>query len=229
VSLEHLIQGPPKTMAPSASCVDAAQLMRDARIGAVIVEENGVPQGIVTDRDLAIRLIAEQREPEKVQLRDIMSRHPIFVSKARSLDDAITTMRDLGIRRLPIVDEHGRLEGMLTMEDVLMLMAQQLGRLGGVIRTELSSTSDAKQKIFHDLNELRLKRDELRLKVHLASADAKSAWRETEPTLADLERRVEREGEEIAHVTSKLGTEIKGAFRRLRDRIARTPASEPVG
>lgn len=141
MSIEKLMQRQVQAMSPTETCSRAAQLMRDARVGAVVVVEEGVPLGVVTDRDLVLRLIAEGRDPAEVELRAIMSRHPAFVSKERSLDDAIRTMREMGVRRLPIVDEHGRVVGMLSLDDVLMVLAAQLGFLGEAVRNELVGLS----------------------------------------------------------------------------------------
>jgi CBS domain-containing protein len=136
--LDDLIQRPIITIATDTSCAEAARIMRDQNIGALVVaDEDDAPLGVVTDRDLVARVIAEGKQAPEVTVGEVMSDHPIFLSNQRSLDDAITTMRDLGIRRLPVVDEQGRLEGMLSMDDVLSLISDQLSRLGEAIRTEI--------------------------------------------------------------------------------------------
>jgi hypothetical protein len=180
--------------------------MREERIGAVIVAEDGMPLGVVTDRDLAVRVIAEQRDPSTVELRDIMSRDAIFLSKHRSLDDAITTMHELGVRRLPIVDEHGRLEGMLSMDDVLILLAEQLGRLGELVRSESYPPSDAEQGISPELAELHRFPDELRLK------------------LRHVEPRLQREGNGVTEAAAQLVKELRAAVGRFSDRVTRVAA-----
>jgi CBS domain-containing protein len=139
MSLEKLIQEPVRTVPPTAACALAAQIMRDDQIGALVVAEDGVPLGIVTDRDLVLRVMAEGLDPTRVEVRNVMSRHPAFLSEQRSIDEAISTMREMGIRRLPVVDRHGRVKGMLSMDDVLMLMGRQLALLGEAIRNELSA------------------------------------------------------------------------------------------
>ena len=138
-AIETLIRKPVQTLPPGASCVAAATLMRDANIGSVVVASDGEPLGVVTDRDLAIRVLAEARNPAAVPLQEVMSPYPIFLSVQRSLDDAITTMRDLGVRRLPVVDEHGHLAGIICMDDILATIARQVGHLGEAVRREISS------------------------------------------------------------------------------------------
>jgi CBS domain-containing protein len=136
-TLENLIQRPVVTLPPNASCVEAARLMGEANVGAIVVADERVPLGVVTDRDLTVRIIGEGRNPREVSLSGVMSRYPAFLSIRRSLDDAVATMRDLGVRRLPIVDDHGHLQGMLTMDDVLAMIGRQIGQLGEAIQREI--------------------------------------------------------------------------------------------
>jgi CBS domain-containing protein len=142
MSLDSIIRRPARTLSPTATCADAARLMRDENIGAVVVAERDEPLGVVTDRDLAVRIVAEERAPSEVTLGSVMSTHPAFVAKRRTLDDVIATMRQLGIRRLPVVDESGRLDGIISMDDLLMLFARQVGELGEVVRAELAIPTD---------------------------------------------------------------------------------------
>jgi CBS domain-containing protein len=111
--------------------------MRDRNIGAVVVARDEVPLGIVTDRDLAVRVLAEGRDAENVPLEVVMSPYPAFLTKQRTVDEAVTTMREFGVRRLPVVDELGRLEGMLSLDDLLMLMSRQMSDISEAIRVEL--------------------------------------------------------------------------------------------
>lgn len=141
ISIESLVRRPVKTLPPLASCVDAARLMRDANIGSVVVADDREPLGVITDRDLTLRVLAEGRDPTAVRIRDVMSPYPVFLSIRRSLDEAIVTMRDLGVRRLPVVDEHGHLEGIVAMDDILAVIARQLGQLGEAVQREIASST----------------------------------------------------------------------------------------
>ncbi|MFO7177739.1 MAG: CBS domain-containing protein [Pseudomonadota bacterium] len=143
MSIAQLIRRPVETLPPTATCVDAAQLMRTRNIGSVIVAKDGEPQGVVTDRDLAVRVIAERREPSQVELSEVMSPHPIFLSIHRSLDDAIETMRDLGVRRIPVVNDDGQLEGILSMDDVISMLARQISQVGAAIEREIKPSTES--------------------------------------------------------------------------------------
>lgn len=140
MSLKDLIRRPVETLPPGASAAEAARLMRDRNIGSVIVVRDGSPVGVVTDRDLALRVVAEDRPPTGITLESIMSPHPAFLSVRRSLDEAIETMRDWGVRRLPIVDEAGQLEGIVSMDDILAEIGRQIGALGEAVQREIRAS-----------------------------------------------------------------------------------------
>jgi CBS domain-containing protein len=142
MSLEPIIRRPARTLPPTATCAAAARLMRDENIGAVVVAREADPLGIVTDRDLAVRIVAEGRVPEDVTLESIMTTHPAFLARHRTLDDVLATMRQLGVRRLPIVDASGNLDGILSLDDVLMLLARQVGDLAEAVRSELAMPNE---------------------------------------------------------------------------------------
>jgi CBS domain-containing protein len=138
MSIDSLLRRPVCTLPPDALCREAAQLMRDEGVGCVVVAERGRPLGIVTDRDLAVRVIAAGRAPEKTLLRDVMSGEPVFLASERGLDQVLATMRQQHVRRIPVVDAEGRLEGVLALDDLLPLLADQLGDLAEAIRGELA-------------------------------------------------------------------------------------------
>ena len=139
MSIAKLIQGPVQCLPPEATCSEAARMMRDENVGSVVVARDRQPLGIVTDRDLAVRVVADGGDPDKLLLRDVMTDEPIFIGDDRSVDQAVAAMRDLAIRRVPVVDADGRLCGMVSMDDVLVLLADQLGSLAVAIREEVGA------------------------------------------------------------------------------------------
>jgi CBS domain-containing protein len=138
MSIETLVQRPVGKLGPTATCAEGAQMMRDQNIGAVVVARDDAPLGIVTDRDLAVRIIAEGRNAKEVTLEEVMSPYPAFLTRHRTVDQALMTMRELGVRRLPVVDDLGRLDGMLSLDDVLMEMSRRMSDISEAIRVELS-------------------------------------------------------------------------------------------
>lgn len=137
MGIEHLIQRGVETLPPDAPCVEAARLMREAAVGCVVVTEEGRPLGVVTDRDLVLRVMALGRDAAKEPLRDIMAGEPIFLGSERQVDEVLQTMAEQGVRRMPVVNEAGLLEGIITMDDLLLVLAGQMGRLADAVRREL--------------------------------------------------------------------------------------------
>jgi CBS domain-containing protein len=138
MSLDDWIRREPETLPPDASCAQAARLMRDANVGAVVVVEGARPLGLVTDRDLAVRVVAAGRDPQQVRLAEVMSGEPIFLAERRSVASVIAVMRDLAIRRVMVVDDRGHLVGVIALDDLVMRLAEDLGGLAEAIRKEVA-------------------------------------------------------------------------------------------
>lgn len=102
---------------PHATLRDAARLMRERNIGDVVVTEGSEPLGIITDRDIAIRGVAEGLDPEVTEVGDIASERLKMLSAQDSLEDAAALMRDGAVRRVPVVDD-GSLVGIVSLGDI---------------------------------------------------------------------------------------------------------------
>jgi CBS domain-containing protein len=109
----------PRTVRPDDTAVDAARLMRDEDTGIVpIVEDDDRLVGVVTDRDLAIRVIAEERDPRATKVAEIASQNLVTIDPQQDLDEAMRLMAEHQVRRLPVVEEDGKLVGVLAQADV---------------------------------------------------------------------------------------------------------------
>jgi signal-transduction protein with cAMP-binding, CBS, and nucleotidyltransferase domain len=107
----------PRTLEASATVEDAARAMKDDDIGDVIVVENDRMCGIVTDRDIAVRVVAEGKSPSSVRLSDICSADVTAVSPDGPIDEAVRLMRERAVRRVPVVQD-GRPVGIVSMGDL---------------------------------------------------------------------------------------------------------------
>lgn len=120
----------------------AACLMREKHVGCLIVTEPGSDTGmrkvvgVLTDRDIVLSVVAREVEPRSLKVGDVMTRNPLLVGEDDSLDTTLTFMREAGVRRVPVVGQHGELVGVLSLDDVLDKMAQQLTNIAGSIRSE---------------------------------------------------------------------------------------------
>jgi CBS domain-containing protein len=104
----------------------AARTMRDRHVGCLLVTRRGAPAGIVTDRDLVVRVMAEGRDPSTAQVGEFVTYDPITLSVHDGIETAVQRMRRHGVRRLPIVDEDGVAVGIVTADDLLVLLGGEI-------------------------------------------------------------------------------------------------------
>lgn len=123
------------------SAADVARRMREYRVGCVIVTRGARVTGIVTDRDLVVRVMAEGRDPEKTPVEDIVTYDPTTLDRDDSIETAVRLMRERGVRRLPIVSYDGKITGIVTADDLLVLLTRELSDLG----TGISENVDASE------------------------------------------------------------------------------------
>jgi CBS domain-containing protein len=131
--LGEICKKPPVTVPPKAPVKEAARLMRDANVGCVIVSEASRPVGILTDRDIVVRVIAAGRDPARVKVEEIMEKEPAVIPEHRGLFDAMKLFGAEGIRRLPVVSATGDLVGIVTLDDVLMLLGREMGQVASAV------------------------------------------------------------------------------------------------
>ena len=112
MKVSDLMTSDPSTVGPDDPCARAATLMKEEDCGAIPVVKGNKLVGIVTDRDIAIRAVAEGRDPKTLKVSDIMSADPITVTPDTDADEAARTMAEFQVRRLPVVDD-GRLLGIV--------------------------------------------------------------------------------------------------------------------
>jgi CBS domain-containing protein len=115
-SVKDAMTTKPASLPASATVADAARQMRELDIGDVLVEQEGRLAGIVTDRDIVVRAIAEGRDVTS-KLGDIVSSEVVCITTAESADDAIRLMRERALRRVPVV-ENGRPVGIVSLGDL---------------------------------------------------------------------------------------------------------------
>jgi CBS domain-containing protein len=122
----------PRSIGASASVVEAARLMREQHIGSLPVTEDERLVGMITDRDIATRVVAESAVPEATSVGDVYSRDLISVEPDKDLDEALKLMVRHQVRRLPVV-ESGRLVGMVAQADIALKENERTGELVGAI------------------------------------------------------------------------------------------------
>ncbi|MCK9394431.1 MAG: CBS domain-containing protein [Methylobacter sp.] len=131
------------------SIPEAAQLMRQYHVGDLVVVDEitgkRVPVGIVTDRDIVIEIIARSLDLDDFSVGDIMSPQLVSVQEKEGIFETIRLMRTKGIRRIPVVNQAGGLEGIVSADDILDLLAEEMAELAKVAPRE--QQREAKTKI----------------------------------------------------------------------------------
>jgi CBS domain-containing protein len=128
------------TAEPNESVVDVARRMRHFRVGCVVVTRGAHPIGIITDRDIALRVVAEGRDPHQTRASDIVTHDATTLPRGAGIDTAARVMRERGVRRLPIVTDDGRVVGIVTADDLTVLLAHELADLGEGLAENVDAT-----------------------------------------------------------------------------------------
>ena len=117
-SIRDVMTSEPRTIDAGQSVAYAAKMMRDEDVGLAPIVEDDKLIGMLTDRDIAIRVVAEGRNPDEVTVREVASRQVVTVDPQQDLDEALRIMAKHQVRRLPVVEEDGRLVGIVAQADV---------------------------------------------------------------------------------------------------------------
>jgi CBS domain-containing protein len=124
-TLQDVMTPDPVVARPNESVRAVARRMRDEHIGDVlVVEEDGTLAGIVTDRDIVVRVIADGVEPDACAISDVLTPSPVTMKPASTLEEAVGAMREHAIRRLPVLDDD-RPVGIVSIGDLAMQLDGQ--------------------------------------------------------------------------------------------------------
>lgn len=134
---------------PEDTVLQAAKLMRQHHVGSVLVVDKNsgkpMPVGIVTDRDLVIEVVAPELDPDAITVGDIMASNFATVKEETGVFEAIQYMRRKGVRRLPVVDNEGRLIGIVTLDDLLALLSEEFVALAKLVSGEQQKETDTRR------------------------------------------------------------------------------------
>jgi CBS domain-containing protein len=118
-SIRDLMTSNPKTVDPDRPVAEAAKLMKTEDVGIVpVADDQNRLVGTITDRDITVRVVAEEKDPQSTKVSEIASSDPVTVDPQQDLDEALRLMASHQVRRLPVVEEDGRLVGIVAQADV---------------------------------------------------------------------------------------------------------------
>lgn len=146
MSLQQFCQRPVVTVSPEMCIVEACHQMWENNVGCVVAVEAGKPCGILTDRDTALKMVRERKDPQQTQVREIMTANPACIAVDKTLHELTTLMRQHHVRRVPIVDRDEQVIGMVTLDDLMMLLGEEMADLGqGIARTVVSKATTGEE------------------------------------------------------------------------------------
>jgi len=120
---------------------EAARSMRSKNVGALVVVNAGRPVGMLTDRDIAVEVVAKGLDPDAVRVGEVMHKKPITIRDDLGIFDAAKAFARTGVRRLPVVRKDGTLVGVLAVDDLIMLLGNELGHVAGALSAGLRRAS----------------------------------------------------------------------------------------
>jgi len=136
-----------------ATVADAAMLMRASHVGDLVVvdgPEGQSPVGMITDRDIVVEVIGQGFAPAQVPVGSVMSTPVLSLREEDGLLEALEQMAARGVRRAPIVDRHGRLKGLVSIDDVVPLLARELAKISVLIRREQTAEVRKTEDVLQD-------------------------------------------------------------------------------
>ena len=131
--VRDIMTADPACIAASDSIVEAARIMKREDAGVVPVVDGDKLIGIITDRDIVVRLVAEGRNPLDCKINEAMTKNIRSVSEDATVDDVLDVMRSANVRRVPVVDRNGRIAGIVAMAD-LTIETKEKGKVGDVVQ-----------------------------------------------------------------------------------------------
>ena len=121
------------TISPERSIAEACWQMKEKNIGCLIVENHGKLCGILTDRDIALKVTGENKDPLTTMVDEVMTRDPVRISVNRNVRELVSLMHTQHVRRVPILDGLDTPIGMVTMDDLIALFGDEMSELGKMV------------------------------------------------------------------------------------------------
>lgn len=127
--LRDIIKNRLITCEPDTSVSDVAKLMDREDVGCVLVLDNDEPRGLITDRDIVVRCLAKNIDVDDCTVENVMTESLQTVKDTDGFFDCIETMKQAGVRRIPVVDQNGKAIGIISFGDLLAVLSKELGEL----------------------------------------------------------------------------------------------------
>ena len=140
MSILRLAKAPTAAVAPTATVMEAVRKMNDANVGALAVLDGGTVQGMFSERDVMLRIVLENKDPQTTLVKDVMSTNVVVIRKDTKVEEAVNLMWERHIRHLPVIREDGKVEGIVEIRNLfherIEDVSQQLDSLESYIATD---------------------------------------------------------------------------------------------
>ncbi|MDX1660614.1 MAG: CBS domain-containing protein [Gemmatimonadota bacterium] len=137
--LMDLVNRSPVTVSPVATVAEAARKMKERKVGSVVVVDEGTVVGILTDRDIAMSIAMGVFEGPDQRVAPLMTRDPICLASSEDIESGLATMREHGVRRMPVLNDDAELVGVVSLDDIVMHMGREMGAAADLVREEVAS------------------------------------------------------------------------------------------
>ena len=128
---------------PEFSLTEVASMMREHHVGTLVVVDreggHSHPVGVITDRDLVIEVIAQQVPLDALVVKDVMNKELVSVSEQETLLNTIALMKSKGVRRIIVVNDNGSLQGIISADDAIELLAEAMNNLRSLVGREIAN------------------------------------------------------------------------------------------
>jgi CBS domain-containing protein len=134
MSLKNILRTDLICCSPSTTISEVARLMKEKDVGAVLITSDGIPKGIITDRDLVLRCLADNAECKKTKVEDMMTKIVATVSEQDGIYNVAEKMKQAHVRRIPVTNSAGKAVGLLSFDDVFQLIGEEINNLKEAIQ-----------------------------------------------------------------------------------------------
>jgi len=150
MSLQEFCKRPIVTIAPEKPIREACRLLLERNVGCLVVEEADKLCGILTDRDIALRVTGEGKDPQQTTVWEVMTCNPVRIPVDKTLQELTALMHAQHVRRMPIIDREGKTIGIVTLDDLLALLGDEMSDMAkSVSETLFRRPAGAEPEDYH--------------------------------------------------------------------------------
>ncbi|HSE83547.1 MAG TPA: CBS domain-containing protein [Thermodesulfobacteriota bacterium] len=139
MSLGNLVHRKVVSVNEGTTVKEVVKLMEEKNVGSVVVVGGGEAVGIVTDRDILLRVVNKGLNPERSSVDEVMTKKVLVLREEMGLFDALEQVKEKGVRRFPVVDARGNLKGIMTLDDIIYILGKEMADVASIIEKERSN------------------------------------------------------------------------------------------